>query len=299
MIRTAKEVLVKMKMTRGEKAFGILNFFLLTIVGLACLLPFLHIIAKSFSGEIFVLAKEVMFIPKGFTLNSYNFVINNGQFQNSFLLTAFITVVGTALALFNTTTTAYVFTRKDVPGVKFISALYIITMFFGGGIVATYLLYKQMHLIDNIIVLILPASISTYNIILMRNFFEDIPPSMEESARIDGASNIRILFQIILPLSKPALATIGLFFAVTYWNSFFGAVMYTTKRELMTMQLYLRNILTSIDNLMEQNPEMLDAVATESVRAATIIAALLPILCVYPFLQKYFVKGIMIGAIKE
>ena len=288
-----------MKMTRGEKVFSILNFFLLSVGGLVCLLPFLHIIAKSLSGELFVLAKEVLFIPKGFTLNSYNFVINNEQFQNSFLLTIFITVVGTALALFVTTTTAYVFTRKDVPGVKFINALYIITMFFGGGIVATYILYKQMGLIDNIIVLILPASISTYNIILMRNFFEDIPPSLEESARIDGASNTRILFQIILPLSKPALATIGLFFAVTYWNSFFGAVMYTTKRELMTMQLYLRNILTSIDNLMEQNPEMLDAVATESVRAATIIAALLPILCVYPFLQKYFVTGIMIGAIKE
>ena len=288
-----------MKMTRGEKVFSILNFFLLSVGGLVCLLPFLHIIAKSLSGELFVLAKEVLFIPKGFTLNSYNFVINNEQFQNSFLLTIFITVVGTALALFVTTTTAYVFTRKDVPGVKFINALYIITMFFGGGIVATYILYKQMGLIDNIIVLILPASISTYNIILMRNFFEDIPPSLEESARIDGASNTRILFQIILPLSKPALATIGLFFAVTYWNSFFGAVMYTTKRELMTMQLYLRNILTSIDNLMEQNPEMLDAVAAESVRAATIIAALLPILCVYPFLQKYFVTGIMIGAIKE
>jgi putative aldouronate transport system permease protein len=288
-----------MKMTRGEKAFSIINYITLTLVGLSCLLPFVHIIAKSLSDELSVLAKDVLLIPKGFNLNSYHFVINNQQFQNSFLLTAFITVAGTALGLLVTTTTAYVFTKTDVPGVKFICRMYILTMFFGGGIVATYILYKQMNLIDNILVLILPASISAYNIVLMRNFYESIPPAMEESARIDGASNTRILFQIIIPLSKPAIATIGLFYAVTYWNSFFGAVMYTTKRELMTMQLYLRNILTSIDNLMEQNPEFVDAVATESVRAATIIAALLPILCVYPFLQKYFVKGIMIGAIKE
>lgn len=288
-----------MKMTRGEKVFSIFNYITLTMVGLSCLLPFAHIIAKSLSDELSVLAKDVLFIPKGININSYQFVINNQQFQNSFLLTAFITVAGTALGLLVTTTTAYVFTKTDVPGVKIICRLYILTMFFGGGIVATYILYKQMNLIDNILVLILPASISAYNIVLMRNFYESIPPAMEESARIDGASNTRILFQIIIPLSKPAIATIGLFYAVTYWNSFFGAVMYTTKRELMTMQLYLRNILTSIDNLMEQNPEFVDAVATESVRAATIIAALLPILCVYPFLQKYFVKGIMIGAIKE
>jgi putative aldouronate transport system permease protein len=287
------------KMTRGEKVFSIFNYITLTMVGLSCLLPFAHIIAKSLSDELSVLAKDVLFIPKGINLNSYQFVINNQQFQNSFLLTAFITVAGTALGLLVTTTTAYVFTKTDVPGVKIICRLYVLTMFFGGGIVATYILYKQMNLIDNILVLILPASISAYNIVLMRNFYESIPPAMEESARIDGASNTRILFQIIIPLSKPAIATIGLFYAVTYWNSFFGAVMYTTKRELMTMQLYLRNILTSIDNLMEQNPEFVDAVATESVRAATIIAALLPILCVYPFLQKYFVKGIMIGAIKE
>ncbi len=288
-----------MKRTRGEQIFNVFNLIMLTMVGLACLLPFIHIVAKSLSHELYVLAKEVLFIPKGFNTNSYNFVINNEQFQRSFLLTVFITVVGGGISLLVTATTGYVFTRQDVPGVKFICILFIITMFFGGGIIATYILYKQMNLLDNIWVLILPASINTYNIVLMRNFFESIPSSLEESARIDGASNIRILFQIILPLSKAALATIGLFCMVTYWNSFFGALMYTTKRELMTMQLYLRNILTSIDNLLEQNPEMLDAVATESVRAATIIAAMLPIICVYPFLQKYFVKGIMIGAIKE
>lgn len=288
-----------MKRTRGEKLFGAVNILVLTVIGLTCLLPFVHILAKSLSNNISVLAKEVLFLPKGMTLNAYLFVLGNPQFRTSFTLTVFITLTGTAVALLTTSFTAFVFTRKDLPGGRIIAILYIITMFFGGGMIATYILYKQIGLVDNILVLILPAAVSPFNIVLMRNFFESISPSLEESAKIDGASNSRILFQIILPLSKAALATIGLFFAVIYWNSFMGAVLYTTKRELMTMQLYLRNILTSIDNLMDTNAEMLDAVATETVRASTIIAAMVPILLVYPFIQKYFVTGIMIGAVKE
>ena len=288
-----------MRRTRGEKVFGVFNILLLTAISLSCLLPFVHILAKSLSNNVAVLAKEVLFIPKGFTFNAYLFVLGNPQFRTSFTLTVFITVAGTAVALLTTAFTAFVFTRKDLPGGKLIAVLYIITMFFGGGMIATYILYKLIGLVDNIIVLILPAAVNPFNIVLMRNFFESISPSLEESAKIDGASNARILFQIILPLSKAALATIGLFFAVIYWNSFLGAVLYTTKRELMTMQLYLRNILTSIDNLMDSNAEMLDSVATETVRASTIIAAMIPILMVYPFVQKYFVTGIMIGAVKE
>ncbi|MCK9251562.1 MAG: carbohydrate ABC transporter permease [Clostridiaceae bacterium] len=288
-----------MRRTRGEQVFNVFNIFLLGLLGFTCLMPFVHIIAKSLSSEIFVLAKEVVFLPKGFTLNAYYFIVINNQFQRSFTLTVSITVIGTAVALLTTSMTAFVLTRKDLPGGLFIALLYIFTMFFGGGMIATYILYKQIGLIDNYWVLIFPACINPFNIVLMRNFFESISPSLEESAKIDGASHFRILFKIILPLSKAALATIGLFFAVTYWNSFVGALLYTTKRELMTMQLYLRNMLTAIDNLMDTNSEMLDTLATETVRAATIIAAMVPILMVYPFVQKYFVKGIMIGAIKE
>lgn len=288
-----------MRRTQGEQVFNVFNIFLLGLLGFTCLMPFVHIIAKSLSSEIFVLAKEVVFLPKGFTLNAYYFIVINNQFQRSFTLTVSITVIGTAVALLTTSMTAFVLTRKDLPGGLFIALLYIFTMFFGGGMIATYILYKQIGLIDNYWVLIFPACINPFNIVLMRNFFESISPSLEESAKIDGASHFRILFKIILPLSKAALATIGLFFAVTYWNSFVGALLYTTKRELMTMQLYLRNMLTAIDNLMDTNSEMLDTLATETVRAATIIAAMVPILMVYPFVQKYFVKGIMIGAIKE
>ncbi len=288
-----------MKKTPGEKAFNLINLFLLTVLGATCLLPFVHIIAKSTSEETAVLAKEVVFLPKGFTINAYLFVMDNAQFRTSFTLTAMITIVGTVVAMLVTCLTAFVMTRKDLPGGTLISILYIVTMFFGGGMIATYILYKQLGLIDNFWVLIFPASINPFNIILMRNFFESISPSLEESAKIDGASHFRILFKIYIPLSKAALATIGLFFAVTYWNSYIGAVLYTTKRSLMTMQLYLRNMLTSIDNLSGSSADMLDTLALETVRAATIIAAMIPILLVYPFVQKYFVKGVMIGAIKE
>lgn len=288
-----------MKRTTGESVFNVANYIVLMLMGLSCLLPFLHILAKSMSGEIHVLSKEVLFIPKDFNINAYRFVAGAPQFQRSFMLTVFITVVGTFIALMSSSFTAYVFTKKSVPGSGLLAFLYVFTMFFSGGMIATYILYKQVGLLDNIIVLILPAAISPYNIILLRNFFESISPSMEESARIDGASTFTILLRIILPLSKAALATIGLFYAVTYWNSFLGALLYTTKRELMTMQLYLRNILTSVDSLMETSPEMLDSIASETVRSATIICALIPILCVYPFIQRHFVKGVMIGAIKE
>lgn len=288
-----------MRKTRGEKIFNFVNVSLLTLLGMTCLLPFINIIAKSVSDEISVLANEVVFIPKGFNINAYLFVIDNAQFRTSFTLTVLITVIGTGVALLVTCFTAYVLTRKGLPGGVLIAVLYIITMFFGGGMIATYVLYRQLDLIDNFWVLIFPASINPFNIVLMRNFFESISPSLEESAKIDGASNFRILFKIVIPLSKAALATIGLFFAVTYWNSYFGAVLYTTKRSLMTMQLYLRNVLNSVDNMSNTSADMLDALAMETVRAATIIAAMIPILIVYPFVQKYFVKGIMIGAIKE
>jgi putative aldouronate transport system permease protein len=288
-----------MKRTRGEKIFGVINIFIIALAAGTCLLPFIHVLAKSFSDEISVLAKEVVLVPKGFNINAYEYVLNNPQYRRSMLNSIFITISGTALSLAVTTMTAYAFTRKDLPGKGLIVALYIITMFFGGGIIPTYILYSDLNLIDTYTVLILPGAIGVFNIILMRNFFESLSPSLEESAKMDGASNFRVLLQIYLPLSKAALATIGLFFAVGRWNAFFDAVIYTTKREMMPIQLYLRNILSNLDNMLEMDPEQLEYVCAEGVRSATIISAVIPILLVYPLVQKYFVKGIMIGAIKE
>lgn len=288
-----------MLQTRGERIFGVFNYIFVTVIALTCLLPFIHILAKSFSDNISVLSKEVIFWPKGWNTKSYEYVINNSQFLRSLLNSIYITAAGTAVSMLVTVLTAYVFTRQGLPFQKLIVRLFIVTMFFSGGMIPTYVLYSNLKLLDTYAVLILPGAVGVFNIVLMRNFFESISPSLEESAKIDGASNIRILFQIYLPLSKAALATISLFFAVGKWNAYFNAVMYTTKRSLMPIQLYLRNILLSLDTVMEQDPQLLEYVAGEGVRAATIIAAMLPIMIVYPFLQKYFVQGVMIGAIKE
>jgi putative aldouronate transport system permease protein len=227
-------------------------------------------------------------------------VLNNHQFLVSLFNSVIITASGTLLSLILTSFAAYAMTKKEMPFSSAITALYIITMFFGGGMIPTYLLYKQIGLYDNLLVLILPGAISVFNIILMRNFFESIPPALEEAAMIDGASYMQVLFKIILPLSKAAMATIGLFYAVGYWNSFFNAMLFTSKPSLMPLQLYLRNLVLNLqDNGINTDWEALTHVVPDSVRAATIVAAMLPILMVYPFAQKYFVKGVMLGSVKE
>ena len=285
--------------TRGERIFNVINIVLIALITSTCLLPFIHILAKSFSANTYLLQKEVFFWPKGFTLNSYQYVLSNPQFFRSLLNSVFITVAGTVLSMLVTVLTAFVFTRNELPFQKLIVRLFIFTMFFSGGMIPTYLLYSNLHMLDTYAVLILPGAVGVFNIVLMRNFMESISPSLEESAKIDGASNARVLFQIYVPLSKAAIATISMFFAVGRWNAYFNAVMYTTSREMMPVQLYLRNLLLALDMLLESDPQQLEYIATEGVRTATIITAIVPILLVYPFAQKYFVSGMMIGAIKE
>ena len=285
--------------TRGERIFNVINIIIVTLVGLLCLAPFIHVIAKSFSGNMPLVLKKVYFWPKEFQLDNYSFVLSNKQYLVSMKNSVIITVCGTVLSMVITFLTAFVFTRQNLPFQKLYVGLFIFTMFFGGGIIPTYLLFSSVGLLDTYAVLILPGGVGVFNIILMRNFMESISPSLEESARIDGASNMVILFKIILPLSIPAIATISLFFAVGKWNAYFNAVIYTTRKDLMPIQLYLRNILQNLDLLAEEDPEQLAYVSTEGVRASTTISAILPILCVYPFLQKYFVGGMLIGAVKE
>ena len=285
--------------TRGERIFNVINIIIVTLVGLLCLAPFIHVIAKSFSGNMPLVLKKVYFWPKEFQLDNYSFVLSNKQYLVSMKNSVIISVCGTVLSMVITFLTAFVFTRQNLPFQKLYVGLFIFTMFFGGGIIPTYLLFSSVGLLDTYAVLILPGGVGVFNIILMRNFLESISPSLEESARIDGASNMVILFKIILPLSIPAIATISLFFAVGKWNAYFNAVIYTTRKDLMPIQLYLRNILQNLDLLAEEDPEQLAYVSTEGVRASTTISAILPILCVYPFLQKYFVGGMMIGAVKE
>ena len=282
----------------GNKLFNIANTTLLVTIGLIMFLPFLHIIAKSLSKEVYVLSKEVYLFPKGFTTGAYEYIFQTSQFLVSLGNSVFVTVAGTALSMLITSITAYPLVVGGKGFGKLLMPLYLFTMYFSGGIIPTYLVIKNLNMTNSLWSLIIPCMVIPFNLIIIKNFFAGIPFSLFESARIDGASHTRILFSIYVPLSKAGFATITMFYAVGYWNNFFSAMMYITKRELIPLQLYLRQMITDSSNITEVGIEALMQVSPESVRAATIIAATIPIVIVYPFVQKYFVKGATLGAIK-
>ncbi|WP_020619310.1 carbohydrate ABC transporter permease [Paenibacillus daejeonensis] len=287
-----------MQETKGEQWFRTVNAMFLSLVSLSMLLPFIHVLAKALSHDRYVLAKEVTLWPKGFQTGAFEFVLNNKQFLISFGNSIFITVVGTAISILITMFTAYPLSRKIMPHRRAIMFLYVLTMFFSGGLIPTYLVVKGLSLTNSLWSLILPVALAPFNLILLKNFFSSVPDDMEESAKMDGASNLRILFTIYAPLSMAAIATISMFYAVGYWNSFFQALMYITDRNLIPLQVYLMQIITDQMGMDLANAESMMNTAAESVRAATIIAAVVPILLIYPFVQKYFVKGVMLGAVK-
>lgn len=287
-----------MILSKGEKLFALVNYVFLTLISITMILPLFHLLAKALSDEAYVMAKEVTFIPKGLHFGSFEFVLNNAQFLVTFRNSVFITVVGTAFAILITMLAAYPLSKKTFAGGRVILFAYVITMFFSGGIIPTYLVVKGIGLTNTIWALILPYMLSPFNLILMKSFFSSIPDALDESARIDGATNSRILFSVYLPLSLPSIATISMFYAVFYWNSFFGALIYITDQKLLPLQVYLMQIIKDERSLSVLDVEALMRSAPESIRAATIICAVVPILMIYPFVQKYFVKGVMVGAVK-
>lgn len=284
--------------TRGEKLFQYVNVLLLTLLSLSMILPFIHIAAKSLSSEAYVLSKEIVLWPKGFNVLSYRYVLENRQFFYSFTNSVFLAVVGTAVSMAITVLAAYPLSRRSLPYRRPLMLLFVITMFFSGGLIPTYLVVKEVGLLNSLWSLILPVALSPFNLILIRNFLGTVPDSLEESARIDGASNWRILLSIYVPLSVPALATVSMFYAVGYWNSFFQAMMYITERRWMPLQMFLLQLVADEKTADTVQSDVFREVTPETIRAAAIICAVVPILCVYPFIQKYFVKGVMLGAVK-
>lgn len=284
--------------TKGEKIFQVFNVLFLSLVSLTMILPFVHIIAKSLSSEAFVLAKEVTLLPKGFHWASYEYVLSNRQFYYSFTNSVFLAVVGTAISMLITILVAFPLSRKKLPYRRVLMTLFVITMFFSGGIIPTYLVVKEVGLLNSLWSLILPVALSPFNLLLIRNFFSAVPEELEESARMDGASNWRILWRIFLPLSIPAIATISMFYAVNYWNSFFQAMMYITERRWMPLQMFLLQLIQDDQSADLVMTDAFRETTPETIRAAAIICVIVPILCVYPFIQKYFVQGIMLGAVK-
>ena len=288
-------------LTGGERTFETINLIVLILIGALMLFPFLNMAAKSFSSENAILTGKVLFWPVGFQTGTYKYVMRQAQFWNSFKVSVFITVMGTAGAMILSCLTAYPLSKTWLYGRKPLLLLFVFTMFFGGGMVPSYLLMRSLGLINTIWVLFVPAMLSVYNMILLKNFFEDIPESIEESAELDGAGSLRILVSIVLPMSLPAIATIGLFYAVGFWDNYMSGLLYITKPELKPLQQYLYEIVTesiNVDETLSMDAQENAALNTDAIRSATIMLACVPIMCVYPFLQKYFVKGMRVGSVK-
>lgn len=287
--------------TIGQKVFDVFNYIFLALLIVATLYPCWYVLVASVSDPVLVSREGgMLWWPKGFDLFNYFRVFENQMIWSGYVNTIMYVLLGGMLSLFLTVTAAFCLTRKGLPGRNAIMFLIIFTMYFSGGLIPTFLVVKALHITDTIFAVFLPVAISTYNLIITISYFNSIPQSLEEAAKIDGASNYKILFKIMIPLAKPIIAVITLYYMVAIWNNYFQALIYLNNRELFPLQLILREILIQEDASMLAGSGASDTQAyAENIKYATVVVSTVPILCVYPFLQKYFVKGVMIGAVKE
>ncbi|QNK59405.1 carbohydrate ABC transporter permease [Paenibacillus sp. PAMC21692] len=271
-------------------------WFILVLFSISTLFPFVNVLFVSFANmKDIVESGGVLLFPKSIHLDSYRYVLQYSGLLNAYGVTIFITVVGTIINLIMTALGAYVLSNRDLPGRNAMMTMVLIAMLFSGGLIPTYLVVRSLQLVDTVWALMLPSAISAWLLILMRNFFQGIPAELRESARIDGCSELGILVRIILPLSMPIFATLALFYGVGHWNEYINVVIYINDPDLSTLQLILRKMYTfAIDQL---DGDSLPP-PVETVRAATIMMSTLPIVMVYPFLQRYFVQGVMVGSVK-
>jgi len=278
-------------------------FILILILSVVCLsmvYPFLNLFFISISSIAKANeAKGLMLYPKEVTIFAYTYLLQYPNLANSYFNTVFITVVGTTLALIMSSLGANVLARRDLPGRGIITTFVIITMFIGGGLIPVYLNMRSLKLLNTLWVLILPAMISTWNMLLLRNFIMAIPVELTEASRIDGCGEFRLLVQIILPLSMPILATLALFYGVGRWNEYSNTIIFNSKASLQTVQVVIRRMYTLANvEVSSMSDDLVNMPPLDTIRAATVIFTTLPIICVYPFLQKYFAQGIMVGSIK-
>ncbi|MDF2887253.1 MAG: sugar transporter permease [Lacrimispora sp.] len=293
---------MKVKKSKGERAFSVFNYIFLTLLIVLCLYPVWYVAVASFSNSNLLTQHTGLLIkPVGWSIDAYKKVFKNPMIGRGYLNTLFILVVGVFLDLIMTSLGAYFLSRKRVMFKRPIMLLIVFTMFFSGGMIPFYLNLKDLRMTNSLWGLIVPFMISTYNLIILRTSFESIPESLIEAAQIDGASHITILMQIVIPLSKAILAVMVLYYGVSIWNSWFWASAIIRTREMYPLQVILREILMQNDvSSMTAGSSALDTEAIGmTIKYATIIVATVPILCVYPFLQKHFTKGTMIGAVKE
>jgi len=287
----------------SEKIFDFLNIIFMCLLMLVCLYPLLYVAFASISeGTQLISHSGLLFKPLGLNFSSYKMVFENPMILAGYGNTLFIVSVGLVINLLMTSLGAYFLSRKGMYWKKAITVFIVFTMFMGGGLIPFYLTVKGLKLTDTLWSVIIPYSINTFNMILMRTSFEAIPESLEEAAKMDGANDFDVLFKVIIPLSMPVIAVMILYYGVEHWNSWFPAMIFMRKRELYPLQLILREILieNKTDEMMNSAGVNIEdfLTATLTVKYATTMVATVPILCVYPFLQKYFTKGVMIGAVK-
>ncbi|KQY91193.1 MULTISPECIES: carbohydrate ABC transporter permease [Paenibacillus] len=288
-----------MRKTRGEKVFYLINYVLLSLVAISCILPLLNIVALSFSDARAVVSGQVGLWPVDFTWFSYHSLITGTPILNAFWNSVEITLIGTGLSMAVTIMAAYPLSRRHFYHRRFFTMAMVFTMIFNGGLIPTYLVVQNLGLVNSYGALWLPGLVSTYNMLIMRSYFENLPGEVDEAARIDGCGELGLLFRIVLPLSKPLLATIALFYGVGYWNSFMSVMIYINDTSKYNMTVLVQNMIMSNLNVQDfTDPTMISNLTPEGIRAAAVIVMVIPILAVYPFLQKYFVKGVMLGSIK-
>lgn len=291
------------KQSTGQRIFTIFNVIFLTVVTLLGILPFVHLLAVSLSSNSAAVAGEVFFLPVDFTTVSYKYLAENAAFFTSLWVTLKRVFLGTLINMFLIIITAYPLSRSN----KVFRArtvyvwFFVITMFFGGGLIPTYMVVKETGILDTIWALILPGALNVFFMVMLLNFFRNIPKDIEEAATVDGASHWTMLFRIFLPVSLPAIATVLLFTVVGHWNSWFDGILYMNRPENYPLQSYLSTLITSLNVQMISTDDLsnLKEMGSKTLRTAQIFMGILPILVVYPFLQGYFVKGITIGSVKE
>ncbi|MEG0894726.1 MAG: carbohydrate ABC transporter permease [Oscillospiraceae bacterium] len=294
------------KITKRRKRLSAFDIFLYVFFGiLACLTiyPFYNAIIISLTNTVSYIKNAPYLLPYTVDFSAYKEIMNDKFFFSSFMVTVFITVVGTFFSMIFSISTAYVLSRKNLPGRKFFLSFILFTMLFSGGMVPTYIVVSKLGFLDNVWAMIIPCMLSTYYIMIMKNYFQSLPVSLEEAAKIDGANDFQVLIKIYLPISKPFMATFTLFYAVERWNEWWNAHLYIIDKNLKPLQTYLREILATYNSQLAPQLQSLEEskmkIFPQAIHMATIIITMIPILCFYPFLQKYFVKGVMIGSVKE
>lgn len=283
--------------TPAGRVFDVVNIVLLTGLGLLALLPFVYVTAGSFASESELATRSFFLWPESFSLRAYESILTSPTFLRAMVTTIAVTAVGTVVQLLLTAAMAYPLSKSNLPGRRLLVSLVVFTMVFSGGMIPTFLMVKDLGLLNTYWALILPLAVNPFSLIIIKNFFQQLPAELEESAKMDGANELQTLWSVILPLSKPVLATFALFYAVGIWNDFMSPLLYLSDNSMWTLQMFLRQVTVATDlSMVEADPTQLPP--ARGIKFAVIVVATLPILLFYPFLQKHFAKGMLIGSVK-